>query len=281
MLTVSNITFRYPRNRKNTLEDFSLTLQSGNIYGLLGKNGAGKSTLLYLMCGLLTPQKGSATIDGTPVRKRLPEIMQQIFLVPEEFILPETSLKTYVKMNACFYPSFSMDDMRRHLQNFEMDEDLHLGQLSMGQKKKVFISFALATNTPYLIMDEPTNGLDIMGKSQFRKTVTGSMDEGKCIVISTHQVRDIDQVLDHVVIVDNSRLLLQASTQRICHELQCTESFDPELAKQALYAQPSLNGNQLLLPNPEHLDTVLNLELLFGAAITRPEEIARLFPVRE
>lgn len=278
MLKVSNLTFHYP-NKGNTLDNFSLELQAGNIYGLLGKNGSGKTTLLYLMCGLLTPQKGDARIDGQNIRSRLPEVMQKIFLVPEELVLPNISLKNYIKVNACFYPDFSMESMRKNLSLFEMEEDIQLGKLSMGQKKKVFISFALASNTPYLLMDEPTNGLDIMAKSHFRKLITENMSDDKCILISTHQVRDIDQLLDNVIIINENRLLLHASVQDICRHLRCVQSSDCELARQALYVQPSAYGNLLLLPNPGQEDAMFNLELLYGATLTHPEEMAALFPM--
>lgn len=274
MINLAHLSFHYPQHQQNVFENFSLELQPGKIYGLLGKNGSGKSTLLQLICGLLTPQKGEAMVNGKKVRQRLPETMQQLFFVPEEFTLPPTRLKAYIKANACFYPNFSGEDLHRYLEAFELEEDLKLNQLSMGQKKKVFISFALATNTPYLIMDEPTNGLDIIGKSQFRKIVSSSMTDDKTMIISTHQVRDIDQLLDHLIIINESKVLIHHSIAELCNKLQCVQSNDPQLLARAIYAQPSLQGNQLLLPNPEGKDTPLQLELLFGAVLTQQEKVA-------
>ena len=171
MLQINNISFGYNKKRGNLFSDFSLNLEAGNVYGLLGKNGAGKSTLIYLMTGLLTPQSGEALMDGVNVRERLPKTMSDLFLVPEEFDLPRLSIKQYVSINAPFYPNFSMEDMQRYLEIFEMSDyiDVNMHSMSMGQKKKVFMAFAFATNTRVLIMDEPTNGLDIPSKSQFRK----------------------------------------------------------------------------------------------------------------
>ena len=202
MITVENLSFTYRKSKRAVLHDFSLSFESGRVYGLLGKNGAGKSTLLYLMSGLLTPKNGKVMFHDTDVRRRLPVTLQDMFLVPEEFELPAVSLVSYV----------------------EMDIDIDLGSLSMGQKKKVFMSFALATNTSLLLMDEPTNGLDIPGKSQFRKFIASGMSDDKTIVISTHQVRDIDKVLDHVLIMDDSRVLLDESTSNICDKLFFVES---------------------------------------------------------
>lgn len=277
MLQVENLSFSYHKGKKEVLSDFSLSLEMGRIYGLLGKNGTGKSTLLYLMSGLLTPKQGRVLYGGVDVRRRLPVTLQDMFLVPEEFDLPAVSLVSYIELNSPFYPRFSKEDMVKYLHFFEMDLNVDLGALSMGQKKKIFMSFALAANTSLLLMDEPTNGLDIPGKSQFRKFLASGMSDEKTIIISTHQVRDIDKVLDHVLIVDNSRVLLDESTSRICDKLLFMESDDRELAKHALYTLPSLQGNLLMLPNTEGAESEINLELLFGATLAAPEKLAAIF----
>ena len=207
MMEIKNVSFGY--NRKQTVfKDFSLSLEEGNVYGLLGKNGTGKSTLLYLMTGLLRPHRGEVLYQGVNVFLRRPETLSQMFIVPEEFNLPKVSLKQFVSLNRPFYPRFSDELLSSCLRDFDMNEDIHLGELSMGQKKKVYMCIALAANTPYLFMDEPTNGLDILSKSQFRKAVVTAMSPEKTIIVSTHQVHDVERVLDHVVIVDRNRVLL-------------------------------------------------------------------------
>ena len=277
MLQVENISFSYGRRKPEVLSDFSFSLEKGRVYGLLGKNGVGKSTLLYLMCGLLTPKHGRVMYHGVDMRRRLPETLRDVFLVPEEFDLPAVSLVQFVELNSPFYPNFSKEDMMTYLHLFEMEWNIHLCGLSMGQKKKVFMSFALATHTSLLLMDEPTNGLDIMAKSQFRKFIASGMSDERTIVISTHQVRDIDNVLDHVVIMNNSRVLLDESIVRVTERLAFVESDSPALAEEALYKLPSVQGNSLLLPNREGVETKLNLELLFGAVLADPEKIKDLF----
>lgn len=207
MINIKNITFAY--GKKNpVLQDFSLDFQRGNIYGLLGKNGTGKSTLLYLIMGLLHAQKGEVLVDGMSAKDRKPELMREMFLLPEEYDLPAVHLSDYVSAIAPFYPNFSMELMEKCLSCFEMSADVNLASLSMGQKKKVYMCIALAANTPYLFMDEPTNGLDILSKSQFRKAIVTAMSPEKTIIVSTHQVHDVERVLDHVVIVDRNRVLL-------------------------------------------------------------------------
>ena len=214
MIEIKNLQFGYSRKDAPLFSDFSLSLSAGRVVGLLGKNGAGKSTLIYLMAGLLTPDAGQVMLRGVDVRRRLPSTLADVFVVPEEFELPSMSLNRYVAVNAPFYPRFSMEALKSYLDIFEMDGAMPLKSMSMGQRKKSFICFALASGTSLLLLDEPTNGLDIPSKSQFRKAIAQSMTDERTIVVSTHQVRDIDTLLDHVVIVDRSRVLLDPACAR-------------------------------------------------------------------
>lgn len=281
MIKIENLHYTYPKSKKEVFQDFSLALESGNVYGLLGKNGAGKSTLLYLMSGLLYPRKGNIYFRGKNVCKRLPETISDIFLVPEEFELPNISLDNYIKNYSPFYPKFSKEDMKHCLDVFEISDDVHLGALSMGQKKKVFMSFAFATNASLVLMDEPTNGLDIPGKSQFRKFMTSLMSETRSVVISTHQVKDIDKILDHVLIIDDSKLLLNAGVDEITNKLLFVESRNPNLVENVLYSQSSIGGNSLVLENIEEKESILNLETLFNATLCECEKINVLFNSKE
>ena len=276
MFTINQLSFAYNKRVGNLFQDFSLELNAGNVYGLLGKNGAGKSTLIYLMTGLLTPQAGEVLFDGENVRKRLPKTMSDIFLVPEEFDMPRLSIKQYVDINAPFYPRFSMEDMQRYLDIFEMGGDLSLKlhALSMGQKKKVFMAFAFATNTRVLIMDEPTNGLDIPSKSQFRKLVTTGMSDDKLMLISTHQVRDID----HVTIIDQNRVLLNTGFADIMSKV----AFRPlQEGDQPLFVLQSPFGPLGAVRAKEGEETKVDLEMLFNATLQNPDAINQLFTTQK
>ena len=280
MLSIKNISFSYNKRSGELFHDFSLELNAGNVYGLLGKNGAGKSTLIYLMTGLLTPKSGEALLDGVNVRKRLPKTMSDIFLVPEEFELPRLSLKQYVDINAPFYPNFSKEDMQRYLDIFEMgdDMDVKLHSLSMGQKKKVFMAFAFAANTHVLIMDEPTNGLDIPSKSQFRKLVTTGMSDDKLMLISTHQVRDISDILDHVTIIDQNRVLLNTGFADIMSKV----AFRPlQEGDQPLFVLQSPFGPLGAVRAKEGEETKVDLEMLFNATLQNPDAINQLFTTQK
>ena len=276
MIEVENLSFRYGKRRAKVLEDFSMKLDKGSVYGLLGKNGTGKSTLLYLMAGLLRPQTGTILYKGVDVNQRCLDTLQDMFLVPEEFALPNVSLKQYVKLNAPFYPHFSDELLNACLRDFDMNEDIHLGELSMGQKKKAFMCFALAANTSLLMMDEPTNGLDIPSKSQFRKVIASGMSDEKAVIISTHQVRDIDSLLDHVLIMDGTKLLLNESVSAICEKLYFAEQGMNDPTDGALYVQPSVHGNSVILPNEFGEDSNMNLEVLFNAMLAERERMQQI-----
>jgi ABC-2 type transport system ATP-binding protein len=277
MIDVNQVSFSYGKRKAKVLDNFSMSLEEGSVYGLLGKNGTGKSTLLYLMAGLLRPQAGEVLYKGAAITKRSPSSLQDMFLVPEEFALPNVSLKQYVKLNAPFYPRFSEELLRACLRDFDMNDDIHLGELSMGQKKKAFMCFALATNTSLLLMDEPSNGLDIPSKSQFRKVIASGMTDEKAVIISTHQVRDIDSLLDHVLIMDGSQLLLNQSVATICERLYFAEQGMNEPTDGALYVQPSVQGNSVILPNEYGEESKLNLEVLFNATLAEREKMQQMF----
>lgn len=265
MIEINNITFRYPGTQNNVYEGFSLTLPESKVYGLLGKNGTGKSTLLYLISGLLRPSAGSVKVDGNEASRRLTDMLREVFIVPEEFALPRTTLDDYVLLNSRFYPRFSKDVLVRCLHDFELPLSLRLDSLSMGQKKKVYMAFALAANTRLLLMDEPTNGLDIPSKSQFRKVVASNMTDDRTIIISTHQVHDVEQLLDHILIVGDNRMMLNASTADIAASYVFGTRRQGDDLSDALYSEYGVTGNAVVAPRGDKAETPINLELLFNA----------------
>ncbi|MDE7413679.1 MAG: ATP-binding cassette domain-containing protein [Muribaculaceae bacterium] len=277
MLKINDCTFSYSRKNPPVIEDFSLTIDKGGIYGLLGSNGAGKSTLLNLICGLLTPDSGDVTLDGINTRKRLPETMSDLFIVPEEFDFPSMSLEKYVNLNKPFYPRFSWDSLVENLDLFGLSPEINIGKLSMGQKKKVALSFAMATNTKLVILDEPTNGLDIPGKATFRRFISAGADDDRIFIISTHQVRDVAQILDHIIIIDNHKVLLDRSVYDIQKHLKFVETTDRDLIDASLFTVSSIIGSAVVLPNYDGNDTEINLELLFQFAYDDPEGLKRAF----
>ena len=275
MLKISNLSYGYLKNQR-IMTDFSLDFEEGGIYGLLGKNGTGKSTLLYLIMGLLHPRQGQVLYKGIDTRLRRPETLEDMLIVPEEYNLPAISLKEYIKAMRPFYPRFSEETLQRCLDGFGMPLDVNLGALSMGQKKKVYMCIALAANTGLLLMDEPTNGLDIPSKSQFRKVVANSMTDDRIMIISTHQVRDVELLLDRLSVIDNNKVLLNTSMMEVADKLRFIETDRNSLSSEALYYEDSIHGYSAIMKKGEDDgETNVNLELLFNALLTDNEVIRK------
>lgn len=255
--------------------DFSLSLRGNAIYGLLGKNGTGKSTLLYMLSGLLRPQKGSITIDDCNPAERDPRLLSELFLVPEEFDMPAVPLNSYIRMIAPFYPHFSSSVLDSCLRDFELPASLHLGKLSMGQKKKVLMSIALASGTRILLMDEPTNGLDIPSKSLFRRIVSRYMDSHRTLIISTHQVHDVEQLLDHVLILGRHGIIFNSSVTDICSRFTFETRMPGEPMDDVVYSEPTPQGNAVVARRSNDApETQVNLELLFNAVASVPWDVS-------
>jgi ABC-2 type transport system ATP-binding protein len=275
MISIDNLSFAY--KKKPVFDGLNLQFEAGHVYGLLGKNGTGKSSLLLNIAGLLDPQKGHITVNGHTPFERLPVFLEDVFMVPEEFYLPDISVSDFIKYYAPFYPRFNADKFRNHIAVFEIPSDSTLQSMSYGQKKKVLISFALATNAKVLLMDEPTNGLDIMSKSQFRKILAEALDEERCIIISTHQVKDLENLIDRITIIDEGKILFDENIEEISKKLSFRFSYDDADLKTALYSESSLTGNVVVTPNTDGEESKLDLELLYKAIITNGAKITKLF----
>ena len=276
MLKVEEMAFSYRRN-EYLLNKINFEITPGGVYGLLGKNGSGKSTLLYLMTGLMFPHIGTVTIDGIPAGKRLPRTMQNIYLLPEEYDLPAVSIERYVKNNAPFYPMFNREQFDNFLQIFELPQVKDLSQYSMGQKKKFLVSFALATNTPLLFMDEPTNGLDIPSKSQFRKAIALGMSDERSIIISTHQVRDLESMIDRVLVLHDNSIMLNESVMRIADRMEFVRTTSKDDLQGCIYSTFTPQGFVGVRPNVDGVDSLVDLEVLFNSIITNPDVVKSLF----
>jgi ABC-2 type transport system ATP-binding protein len=275
MIDIQNLHFSY--RRKKVFTGLSMKLQPGHIYGLLGKNGTGKSTLLRNIAGLLFPDEGKINVLNYTPGERKPAFLQEVFMVPEELYMPDIPLEQLLKYYAPFYPRFDYKQFERFITEFEIPRDNNFLRMSYGQKKKVLISFALASNAAVLLMDEPTNGLDIMSKSQFRKVMAGSLDDNKCIIISTHQVKDLENLIDRITIIDHGKILFDQTIEDITRKLSFRISFDSEEVREALYSEASLRGSAIITANTEGEESKLDLELLYKAIILKQESIETVF----
>jgi ABC-2 type transport system ATP-binding protein len=275
MIELHHIHFRYTRKKK-IFDGLNLTLAPGHIYGLLGKNGAGKSTLLKMMAGLLFPQKGEGLAFNHPMKDRAPSFLENMFLIPEEFDLPSVSLEKFTRYNSAFYPKFNKDQLGTYLREFEIPAESKLSSMSYGQKKKFLLAFGLASNTRLLIMDEPTNGLDIPSKSQFRKIIASAMTEEKIFVISTHQVRDLENLIEAVVILEQGQIIFNQNIQTISDKLFFDDDLRHASPDQVLYSGEAGNNTGIRI-NTSGADSRVDLEILFNAVMINSHGINQYF----
>jgi ABC-2 type transport system ATP-binding protein len=272
MITLKELSFSYSR-KKEVLDRINLEVGSGHICGLLGKNGEGKTTLLNLLSEQIFPDQGSCLALEEIPSERNARFLQQIFLLPEEISMPEVTAIEYIKMYAAFYPTFRDDICKACVESFEINLSDRLSKMSQGQRKKVAITLALAAHTPLLLMDEPTNGLDIPSKATFRRLVASLIDDNQTVIISTHQVRDLESLIDTVLILDQRQILLNKTLNEIGEKLY----FGPLLPEEkALYSEPTPQGTIGVTARDGKEETAVSLELLFNAAITYPKEIQRI-----
>lgn len=252
-------------------------MDGGHIYGLLGKNGAGKTTLLKLLSGLLRPQEGYCNVLGMDSKERNPEMLKDFHFLTDETWLPDTTVDGYLNLYAKTYPNFSNQLFENCLKEFEIDSYHKLKNMSFGQRKKVAISFAFATQSRILIMDEPTNGLDIPSKGQFRKLAASLVTKDRCLILSTHQVRDLESLIDQIIILDNSQILLNETTENICDKLIFKIMLSLENQTGILYNEFTPKGFYTVAENVEKENSKLDLEVLFNFATQQPETIHKIF----
>lgn len=263
MVKINDLEFRYSQKQAPLFQELHCELSSGSIVGLLGKNGAGKTTLLKLMIGLLRPTGGVIRIMEHQPAEREPSLLRDVYFLPEEFHHPTVSIKHYVKANSGFYPRFDHDLLNRLIKDFELPENKRLNQLSYGQKKKFLISFALSTKCRLLVLDEPTNGLDIPSKSIFRRVMAGSLDDDQLVIISTHQVRDVENLIDRVIMLEQGKFIMQKNLYEISSKLRFATATSPE-GENVLYHEMVPGGYKVITPQTGG-DSPVDIELLFNA----------------
>ena len=272
MVTIENLSFAFVKHQP-LFDGLSLKLETGNTYGLFGLNGAGKTTLLNHISGMLFPAEGSCKILGLSSRNRTPEILRELYVLPEQFDLPPLTVRAYSDIHAPFYPRFDHEYLLSTLQEMEVDSKKKLTNLSYGQRKKFLIAFALASNARLLLMDEPTNGLDIPSKSQFRKIMAAADHSGRCTVISTHQVRDLEAMIDNITVLNNGKIIFQQGVGAISDKLSF-EKIPEGDNRFVLYAEEIFGGKSAILPKKEGgKETQIDLELLFNGIIQKADVI--------
>ena len=223
---------------------------------------------------MLFPKCGKIDVMGYLPSARKPAFLSNLFFIPEEIYLPDLRMSEYAKLLQPFYPDFDQQMLKGYMEEFEVSFSEKMTRMSYGQRKKALICLGLACNTRLLVMDEPTNGLDIPSKSRFRRVIASAATENKCIVISTHQVRDLDNLIDALVVVEESKILVNTMTDRITEKLVFKNLREDE---SALFAEESVKGRWGVVVNEGHEDSKLDIELFFNAVLQHPEKVRAIF----
>lgn len=270
MLTIKSLSYYYKPN-KNILWNINTTLKPGSIYGLLGLNGEGKTTLLKLIVGMLIPKDGSIEFKGHFSSERIAEYFNEVYFLPDYSKLPDLGIEQFGKLYGAFYSKYDHQQYLDCIKEFNIPISNRLRALSLGQHRKVHLSFALACNSSVLLMDEPTNGLDIPSKAVFRKLLSKFINEDRIFLIATHQIRDVDVLFDHLMIMKSGSLVLDENIYQLSKKLKVSKSTAD--AEQALYVQEELSGSYYLVHNHSESESKLDIEFLFNAFTNNPKPI--------
>lgn len=273
MIEIKDLAFSY--GKTPILKSITTTLEEGRIYGLLGENGVGKTTLLTLLCGLKKVCSGSITTDGENPFDRTPTLLQNQFYFPDEVLPVAMKAECFAKERGAFWPDYDHSKFLEIMKEFENDPAKKMNQMSAGQLKKTYISLALACGCKYIFMDEPTNGLDIPSKTQFRSAIMKYTSDDSTIVISTHQVRDLENIIDPIIILDRQDVLLNASVEEITSKLYF--DYGTQLHPESLYSEQLPGGFIQVYPNSTGEDSKINVEALFNAVHKNKELIKGMF----
>lgn len=270
MISIENISFGYTK-KKFFFKDFSFTQESGNIIGLLGENGAGKSTLLKIIAGLLLVKQGRILVNNAKPFQREPDFLSDIFLVDDTPFLPSLTIKTYLAVYGALYKNFDFDKMHHLLASFQLTENQKLHKISHGQQKKFIIAFALSTNCKLLLLDEPTNGLDIPSKKIFRKVLIESVTENQTVIISTHQVKDVENIIDKIVQIADGKIVFEQETFKITEKYQFQNVSSIANLENVKYYEKNPFGYKVIVPVANNEETEIDIELLFNAIANKAE----------
>jgi ABC-2 type transport system ATP-binding protein len=274
MIQIENLDFSYKKG-KPIFNKLSLSLKPGHIYGLLGKNGSGKSTLLKSIAGLVFPGNGRCLINGIEASKRYVATLEDLYFIAENIYVPVLTPGQFLKSTAGFYPKFSLTDFYAYLKTFDVDPGQVMSSMSYGQQKKAIIAFGLATNASVLILDEPTNGLDIPSKVQFRKLIASVLNDDRCIIISTHQVRDLESLIDTILILDDHKIVVENTIDELMDKL-VFGLFEDTTGMKVLYEEETMRGRHAILQNTAGKYSKMDLELFFNAATTGRNNLIEL-----
>lgn len=277
MISIKGMSFGY--NGSILFDELNLDMHKGNIYGLLGLNGSGKTTMMKLISGLLFPVSGDITVLGETPSRRYPDFLSRIYVLPEELHVPAMSEHEFVVSHQAFYPRFDNERFERYLREFDLPRNKKLHKMSFGQKKKFLLSFGMACGSELLVLDEPTNGMDIPSKGLFRRLVAEAISDERLFIISTHQVRDVDSLIDPITILHEGQVVFDHGMSEIFDCIHMTRTSSPPKAdaEGLLYTEAAVGGYWSVWKGADENGGPIDLEILFNTVISRPEIYESVF----
>ena len=273
MIEIKDLEYKYSIAR-SLFQGISLSIEPGHISGLLGKNGEGKTTLLKLIAGQLLRKGGTLSVAGEDPTKRQVSFLSDVYYLPETVNVPKgVTIRKYFDALSPFYPNYSKEIADEALEVFDLNYKMKITKLSQGQQKKAMIAFALSLGTRILLLDEPTNGLDIPSKSALRRLLAKQITENRYVIISTHQVRDLEQIIDHVIVMDKNQIILSKSIGEITDQF----TFRPVVTGDTpVYCEQTISGKMGIFAKEEGDESdAYSTELFFNALMTNQEDILK------
>jgi ABC-2 type transport system ATP-binding protein len=261
MVKFEAVTFGY--GKRPLFEGLDLVAEPGSTIGLLGLNGAGKTSLLKLAAGALFPAAGRIEVFGRESRMRAAALLADVAFVSEDPWAPPLSAEAWLGRYGVFRPAFDRDLFFKLLEEFQVERSKNVAKLSYGQRKKFAVSAAMASGARAVLLDEPTNGLDIPAKAQFRRALALAATEEKVFIVSTHQARDLENLLDPVVVVHEGKILCSVPASTLAERFSAAR-LDSIEGRDVVYAERDALGWTALLAEAGN---GADLELAFTAAI--------------
>ncbi|MDE7443247.1 MAG: ABC transporter ATP-binding protein [Muribaculaceae bacterium] len=265
MITLENLTYYY-RKGIPAIDVVNANIGSG-MYLLLGENGAGKTTLWKLISGLLYPRSGECRINNQNVASRQPLTLRDIFYLGDNMVFPADTINTMAAIHAPFYPTFNARQLAANLEMFGMNGYEKLNSLSLGNRHKAQVAYALALGTQVLLMDEPTNGLDITSKQILAKMIAQCVSEEQTVIVSTHNVDNFPNLYDGVIVLSHGRMLLNAPIWQITERISFNASMEVP-ATDTLYSEQRFGLYRTITPNTTGDETTLDYTLLYNSLMS-------------
>ncbi len=239
MIKIDSVTKNFDTVR--SLDNVSLIIEKGSIFGLIGSNGSGKSTLLRILCGVYRQDTGDVLYDGIPVYEHTDVKRSIVYLSDDQYFLPNATMSDMKRLYMSIYPTFSEEKYGKYLELFGLNERRKISTFSKGMQKQVSIILGIAAQTDYLLCDETLDGLDPVMRQTVRRIIAGEVAErGMCVIFASHNLKEIEDICDHVALLHRGELLFEAGLDDIklgVHKIQISferdraESMQTELEK--------------------------------------------------